>query len=128
MEAYGGEAATTIFARLVLHAELASVCHAPGRSHVAGAFYFAAETVDLRSIALNGEGNVSAPAWATGQKRQAQFVLFKDVRGEYRWRFEATNGEPVAQSEGYKARAGAVHGIEVLQREAAGARMIEIQS
>jgi len=44
-------------------------------------------------------------------KRNPKFVLFRDRRGEYRWRLVARNGRTIAQSEGYARRRGATGGI-----------------
>ena len=56
----------------------------------------------------------------------AQFEIFKDIRGQFRWRFQANNNEVVAQSEGYLTVASARNGIAVLQREAAGATIKDL--
>ena len=56
----------------------------------------------------------------------AQFEIFKDIRGAFRWRFQANNNEVVAQSEGYGTLAGAKNGIVVLQREAPGATIKDL--
>jgi uncharacterized protein YegP (UPF0339 family) len=37
----------------------------------------------------------------------AKFELYKDSRGEYRFRLKAANGEIVATGESYKTKAGA---------------------
>ena len=36
--------------------------------------------------------------------------VFKDKKGEWRWRVKSRNGKIVAQSEGYKRRKGAENG------------------
>ncbi|MFN3960150.1 MAG: YegP family protein [Parvularculaceae bacterium] len=46
----------------------------------------------------------------------AQFELYKDKKGEFRFRLKAGNGEIVLSSEGYKDRAGAVNGIESVKK------------
>jgi len=52
----------------------------------------------------------------------AKFQIFKDGKGEYRWRLRAGNNEIIATSgEGYKAKASCEHGIELVKRDAAGA-------
>lgn len=52
----------------------------------------------------------------------AKFVIYKDTRGEYRWRFRASNGEIVADSaEGYKSKADCQRGIEIVKKESPGA-------
>jgi uncharacterized protein YegP (UPF0339 family) len=38
-------------------------------------------------------------------KRRARFVVYKDVKGEWRWQLRAANGRIIADSgEGYKQR------------------------
>jgi uncharacterized protein YegP (UPF0339 family) len=46
----------------------------------------------------------------------AQFELFKDKKGEFRFRLKSGNGEIVLASEGYKDRAGAINGIESVKK------------
>jgi len=58
---------------------------------------------------------------------KAQFELFKDKAdpSKFRWRFQATNSEIVAQSEAYNSKQSARHGIDVVKAEAAGADTID---
>lgn len=46
----------------------------------------------------------------------AQFELYKDKKGEFRFRLKAGNGEIILSSEGYKDRAGAANGIESVKK------------
>jgi uncharacterized protein len=47
----------------------------------------------------------------------AEFELYKDEDGEYRWRLQAGNNKTIADSaEGYNTKAGAEEGIRDLQR------------
>ena len=39
----------------------------------------------------------------------AYFVVYEDVRGEFRWRLKANNHEIVATSEGYVSKTGAIN-------------------
>jgi uncharacterized protein YegP (UPF0339 family) len=56
----------------------------------------------------------------------AKFVQYKDKAGEYRWRLLANNGQIIATSgEGYKAKADCTHGIELIKRDAAEAKVEE---
>ena len=51
-----------------------------------------------------------------------KFQIFQDKSGEYRWRLRAANGQIVATSgEGYKAKADAQHGLELVKQLAATA-------
>jgi len=57
-----------------------------------------------------------------------KFELFKDVRGEYRFRLKAGNGEIIATSEGYKSRAGAENGIESVKTNAPSAPVVDLSA
>lgn len=47
-----------------------------------------------------------------------RFQIFKDTRGEFRWRLRAGNNEIIATSgEGYKAKVDCEHGIELVKRD-----------
>ncbi len=53
-----------------------------------------------------------------------KFQLFKDRKGEYRWRLRARNGEIIADSnEGYSTKASCKHGIELVKQQAANAEV-----
>jgi hypothetical protein len=45
-----------------------------------------------------------------------QFELFKDKKGEFRFRLKAGNGEIILASEGYKDRAGAMNGVQSVKK------------
>lgn len=51
----------------------------------------------------------------------AKFQIYKDSRGEYRFRLKASNGEIVATGESYKSKSGVKDGIEAVKRAAASA-------
>ncbi len=46
-----------------------------------------------------------------------KFEIYQDRAGEYRFRFKASNGETMFSSEGYKAKASAIHAIEIDQEK-----------
>jgi uncharacterized protein YegP (UPF0339 family) len=46
----------------------------------------------------------------------AEFELYKDEAGEYRWRLQANNNKIIAVGEGYSTKAGAQEGIRDVQR------------
>ncbi|MAK62732.1 MAG: hypothetical protein CMK09_17315 [Ponticaulis sp.] len=48
----------------------------------------------------------------------AKFELYQDKAGEYRFRLKAGNGENILASEGYKAKASCVNGIESVKKNA----------
>lgn len=45
-----------------------------------------------------------------------KFELYKDKKGEFRFRLKAGNGEIILASEGYKDRSGAMNGIESVKK------------
>ncbi len=52
----------------------------------------------------------------------AEFEVYKDKAGEYRWRLQANNNEIVADSnESYKSKSSCMHGIDVVKQIAASA-------
>ena len=51
------------------------------------------------------------------------FEVYKDKKGEFRFRLKAGNGEVVATGESYPTKAGVMKGIEAVQRAASGAKI-----
>lgn len=47
-----------------------------------------------------------------------KFELYTDKSGEFRFRLKARNGEIIGTSEGYKAKASALNGIDSVKRNA----------
>jgi uncharacterized protein len=57
----------------------------------------------------------------------AKFELFKDKKGEFRWRLVASNGQAIASSgEGYTDKSSAKAGIESVKKNAPSAEVVEI--
>ncbi|MGE0231916.1 MAG: YegP family protein [Flavobacteriaceae bacterium] len=54
-----------------------------------------------------------------------KFEIYKDKKGEFRFRFRASNGEIMFSSEGYKAKASAKSAIESIKKNAPGAETVE---
>jgi uncharacterized protein YegP (UPF0339 family) len=54
-----------------------------------------------------------------------KFVITKDKKGEFRFVLKAGNGEIIAQSEGYAAKASALKGIESVRTNAANATVVD---
>lgn len=52
-----------------------------------------------------------------------KFEVYKDKAGEFRFRFKASNGESMFSSEGYKAKASAMHAIESIKKNTPGAEI-----
>jgi uncharacterized protein YegP (UPF0339 family) len=61
-----------------------------------------------------------------GIQMAAKFELYKDAKGEFRWRLVAANGQTIATSgEGYKAKDSAKADIESVKKNAATAAVEE---
>ena len=54
-----------------------------------------------------------------------KFEVYTDKAGEFRFRLKARNGEPIAASEGYKAKASCMNGIESVRKNAPDAEVVE---
>jgi len=55
-----------------------------------------------------------------------QFVLYKDEKGEFRWKLYAANSKIIADSgEGYKNRADCLHGISLVASVATDAPVLD---
>ena len=55
-----------------------------------------------------------------------KFEIYKDHKGEFRFRLKSRNGEIVAQGESYPTKAHAKRGVEAVQRAAAGAKVEDL--
>jgi len=55
----------------------------------------------------------------------AKFELYKDKKGEYRWKLVASNGQTIAVGEGYTTKESAKNGIESVKKNAPTAAIIE---
>jgi uncharacterized protein YegP (UPF0339 family) len=54
-----------------------------------------------------------------------KFEVYKDKKGEFRFRFKAPNGENMFGSEGYKQKKSALNTIESIKKNAPGAEVEE---
>ncbi len=54
-----------------------------------------------------------------------KFEMYQDKAGEYRFRLKARNGEIIAVSEGYKAKASCLNGIDSVRRNAPEAQIVK---
>jgi uncharacterized protein YegP (UPF0339 family) len=57
--------------------------------------------------------------------KHPKFEMYQDKAGEYRFRLKATNGQIIAVSEGYKAMASCLNGIESVKKNAVDAPVVE---
>jgi len=46
------------------------------------------------------------------------FEVYKDKKGEFRFRLRAKNGEPILASEGYTAKASCLNGVDSVRKNA----------
>ena len=56
-----------------------------------------------------------------------KFEIYADKKGEIRFRLKARNGEIIAVSEGYKAKASCMNGIESVKKNAPEAQIVEVE-
>lgn len=57
----------------------------------------------------------------------AKFELYKDKKGEFRFRLKSGNGENILASEGYKAKASAKNGIESVKKNCRDLKRFEMK-
>lgn len=57
--------------------------------------------------------------------KNPKFVVYNDKAGEFRFRLNAKNGQTIAASEGYKAKASCLNGIESVRKNAPDAPIVE---
>ena len=56
--------------------------------------------------------------------KHPKFEVYQDKAGEYRFRLKARNGEVIAVSEGYEAKASCLNGIESVKKNAPEAEIV----
>ncbi len=59
--------------------------------------------------------------------KHPKFEMYVDKAGEFRFRLKAKNGEIIATSEGYKAKAGCENGIESVKKNAPEAEIVDAE-
>ncbi len=59
------------------------------------------------------------------QVTHPKFEMYQDKAGEYRFRLKARNGEIIAVSEGYTAKASCLNGIESVRKNAPEAPIVK---
>ena len=57
--------------------------------------------------------------------KHPKFEVYLDKAGEFRFRLKARNGEIIATSEGYKAKASCLNGIESVKKNAPDAEIVK---
>ena len=53
----------------------------------------------------------------------AKFEIYKNKKGEFRWRLRADNNQIIASGEGYTSKAGCKNGIESVRKNAPKAKL-----
>ena len=66
--------------------------------------------------------NQTVEGWTV--EKHPKFEVYTDKAGEFRFRLKATNGQIIAVSEGYKAIASCMKGIESVKKNAADAEIV----
>ena len=95
------------------------------------------EVYTSRAACLNGIESVRKNAAAAKLEDQTvenfetvtnpKFEVYVDKAGEFRFRLKARNGEIIAVSEGYKAKASCLNGIESVRKNAPEAEIVEAE-
>ncbi len=93
------------------------------------------EVYKTKGACLNGVKSVIANApkanfedqTAEGfeKAKHPKFEMYTDKGGEFRFRLKATNGQIIATSEGYNAKAGCLNGIESVKKNAVEGKIEE---
>lgn len=95
------------------------------------------EVYTSRAACMNGIESVRKNASAAKLEDQTaetvekvtnpKFEVYVDKAGEFRFRLKARNGEIIAVSEGYKAKASCMNGIESVRKNAPDANIVEAE-
>jgi len=56
----------------------------------------------------------------------AKFEIFKDKKGDFRFRLIAANGQVIATSQGYKSKTSCRKGIESVKKNAPKTETVEV--
>ena len=93
------------------------------------------EVYNSEAACRNGIASVQKNAPVAGVEDQTaegyeavkhpKFEVYEDKGGEFRFRLKATNGQIIAVSEGYKAHASCLNGIESVKKNAADSEVVD---
>jgi uncharacterized protein YegP (UPF0339 family) len=56
----------------------------------------------------------------------AKFEVYKDKKGQFRFRLVAPNGQTIATGEAYKTKASCMNGVESVKKNAPKADVVEV--
>ena len=103
--------------------------------HTNGQVIATSEVYNSKKSCLSGIASVQRNAAAANVEDQTaegfekvkhpKFEMYTDRAGEFRFRLKATNGQIIATSEGYKAKASCLNGIESVKKNAPEAAVAE---
>ena len=103
--------------------------------HTNGQVIATSEVYNAKESCLSGIASVQRNAPAANVEDQTaegfekakcpKFEMYTDKAGEFRFRLKATNGQIIATSEGYKAKASCLNGIESVKKNAPEAEVVE---
>jgi len=71
-------------------------------------------------------GGQTEPILGGDGTAEPKFEVFRDERGEYRFRLRAPNGEVILASEGYTSREMCIKGIMSIKQNAPKAKIVEL--
>lgn len=82
----------------------------------------------IASVQRNASSDVEDLTAKEGKKvKGAKYEVYKDKRGEYRFRLKATNGQIVVVGESYKAMANCMNGIKSIKTGAPKAAIVDMR-
>ncbi len=92
------------------------------------------EVYSTESACMNGIASVKTICVAEiedqtvegyAELKHPKYEVYTDKAGEFRFRLKARNGEIIAVSEGYKAKASCLNGIESVKKNAPDAEIVK---
>ncbi|MCR4563836.1 MAG: YegP family protein [Clostridiales bacterium] len=92
------------------------------------------EVYSTESACMNGIASVKTTCVAEiedqtvegyAELKHPKYEVYTDKAGEFRFRLKARNGEIIAVSEGYKAKASCLNGIESVKKNAPDAEIVK---
>ena len=103
--------------------------------HTNGQVIATSEVYNAKKSCLSGIASVQRSAAVANVEDQTaegfvkakcpKFEMYTDKAGEFRFRLKAVNGQIIATSEGYKAKASCLNGIESVKKNAPEAEIVE---
>ena len=79
----------------------------------------------IESVKVNAVGEIEDQTVENFEvKKHPKFEMYVDKAGEFRFRLKAKNGEVIAVSEGYKAKASCENGIASVKKNAPDAETV----